>query len=311
MWRHIERVGTVDNLRRIATVKNVDPEKAATAALRIRQAVELRRASRDLSPLSRPLPLYYSALNLVRGVLLAYFGEFGPPRHGLAYKGSSALVECAASVTKEGTFTRFAHSVAPQLSLELEGKVLSLRDAFAVIPELWADFPLLKAGPSCVACVRVDAFVRGDLLLTFSVHGTTAQEFDRSWPELFHWLKDDCERTAKPFQLRVKEPPKDEAAIGDFLRLKLLHDLVRRDNAIWFDHVARPGVTLQHRLTAYLAALFILSNVSRYEPELLDAVTRESTDVGYVVGTFLDGAERFFPQLILELLNGGKPHFFE
>ena len=60
-----------------------------------------------------------------------------------------------------------------------------------------------------------------------------------------------------------------------------------------------------------MAALFILSNVCRYEPDLLDAVTKESTDVGFAIGTFLDLAERFFPQLILELLSPIRPVFFE
>lgn len=56
--------------------------------------------------------------------------------------------------------------------------------------------------------------------------------------------------------------------------------------------------------------MFILSNVSRYESELLAEPTRELTNVGYALTTFLDNGERFYPQLILNLLYG-EPVFFE
>ena len=44
-----------------------------------------------------------------------------------------------------------------------------------------------------------------------------------------------------------------------------------------------------------MAACFILSNVSRYEPEFLEAPTSGLNDLGFVLESFLDNAERFFP----------------
>jgi hypothetical protein len=55
--------------------------------------------------------------------------------------------------------------------------------------------------------------------------------------------------------------------------------------------------------------MFILSNVSRYEPELLALPSRDLTDAGFALTTFLDAAERFYPQLALTLLYG-NPVFF-
>ncbi len=55
--------------------------------------------------------------------------------------------------------------------------------------------------------------------------------------------------------------------------------------------------------------MFILSNVSRYNPEFLDDSV-VGTNLGYVLTEFLDNAERFFPQLMLELAEG-EPIFFE
>ena len=80
-----------------------------------------------------------------------------------------------------------------------------------------------------------------------------------------------------------------------------------RDSAVWFDHVTRDDIFFLPRPAAYLAAMFILSNVSRYEPELLADATRELTNVGYALTTFLDSAERYFPQLMLALLYVKAP----
>ena len=46
------------------------------------------------------------------------------------------------------------------------------------------------------------------------------------------------------------------------------------------------------------------------DPELLAAPTLELTDTGYALTTFLDNAERYFPQLILGRLYG-TPVYFE
>jgi hypothetical protein len=78
-------------------------------------------------------------------------------------------------------------------------------------------------------------------------------------------------------------------------------------NAVWYDQVVRPNSVLLPRVASYLAGLFILSNVSRYEPEsLMPAI--EPTDLAFVIESFLDCAERSIPLLVIELLEG--PTYF-
>ena len=101
-WREVERIGTTDNLARIACSKDLQHVDVRTAALRIRQAVEFRRLSRIASPLEKPLLQYYAALNLVRGLLLAHAGDFGGNSHGLKYEAGPTLLSSAAIVPMKG-----------------------------------------------------------------------------------------------------------------------------------------------------------------------------------------------------------------
>lgn len=309
VWRHIERVGTIDNLGRVAAAKGHKTTIVRPASLKLRQAVELRRASRDSSALTKPLMLYYSMLNLTRGVLLAFQGDFGSPSHGLRYRAGPTLLECKAEVSNQGTFRTFAKSIGMP-SADLDNKTYSLRDLFAVIPELQGDFHLLNSGTSSVVRVQVRAYHGGEepTTLYFQVPGETSQTFAQNWTQTSPWMADLCDLYA-PFTLRLKVDVQHAELVAEFCRRFLLHDLRLRHDAWWYDHRAGGGVTLLHRLPAYIAAMFVLSNISRYEPEFLDDATLQLTDLGYFLRAFLDNAERFFPQLILDLLYGHQVFF--
>jgi hypothetical protein len=240
--------------------------------------------------------------------MLAYMGEAGRS-HGLQFFGDRDLLRCSATVSTKGTFGLFARSV--DSTLDLTGKALSLRDLISLLPELRHDFPLLKSGRPSVVAVKIVAWIQGDMFLRFLSPDYLREEFDARWSEMFFWFKDICELDPNtPFTLRVKEKPLNETAIGDFCRKYLFGELEWRPDAVWYDHIARDNVPLVKRLPAYLAALFILSNVVRYEPELVEPPSLDSTDLGYVITELLNSAERYFPQLVLELVMG-QPWFFE
>jgi hypothetical protein len=158
--------------------------------------------------------------------------------------------------------------------------------------------------------VAPDSVLKSTGMRSYFIEGISKDDFQRDWETLLPWMKGICELGPEDFTLRVKDPPGTYDTISTFCEAKLLPDLRGRDDALWYDHVTRDGVAFLPRLAPYLAAMFILSNVSRYEPELLAEPTRELTNAGYALTTFLDSAERFFPQLILGLLYG-DPVFFE
>jgi YaaC-like Protein len=304
VWRYMERIGTVDNLTRMAISNGHEPTNARVASLRVRQAVELRKASRGTSPLTRPILLYYSALNLARGTLMTQIGHMGEPGHGLNYQGAETLLSCGARAKKKGgTFVEFSEALHGPKIADYQNKLITLRDVLATIPELASDFALLKAGTRSTAYVEVSSGMRGPMTLRYHLDSVNEDDFAARWQEMLPWLASECEITA-PFTLTFKVHPKDESEVAERCKKYLLHDLQWRDNAVWHDHVVGNDITLFTRPSAYLAALFILSNVCRYEPELMDDATRDPTDLAYVINTFLDHVERYFPQLILEALYG-------
>lgn len=309
VWRNVERFGTIDNLARIAAQKGYPESVAKKASLRIQQAVELRNASRGTSALSRPLLLYYSALNLIRGVLATHKGDMGSPSHGLQYKGGTSLLECTATASKAGTFVEFTALCGLEAD-RYKGQPMSLADVLGVVPELTADFGLLRSGRRATAQVVIDAYIRGDMTLRYYPDKVSEEQFSAEWKNMLPWMIEDCEYHS-PFTLKLKKNPQNEEEIVAFCEKRLLRDLNLREDAVWHDHVVLPDIVLLPRISAYLAALFILSNASRYEPELIDSVTRQPTDVAYALTTFLNHAERYLPQLILEVLRGGRGLFFE
>lgn len=307
-WREVEKLGTVDRMSDIAKRRGHPESVARPASLRVRQAIELWKSSRGTSALTRPLLLYYAMLNLVRGIMLPRTGTIGERSHGLSYQSGTDLLSCKATVTKGGTFRRHAESLGLAQDM-IDGRSYTLRDLLAVIPEMLSDFPLLRCGTSSVVRVLVRALMRGPIKLVFDLPDIDDERFASEWAAMFPWWKELCALDSGTV-LRLKKDPENYDEICDLCRKHLMHDLRLRDDAFWYDHRVGSDVVLLPRQLAYMGACYILSNVSRYEPELLDAPTSGLNDLGFVLESFLDNAERFFPQLTVELLYG-EPVFFE
>ena len=131
-------MGTVESLARIASSKGHDPALASVASLRVRQALELRRASDGSSALTKPLTLYYSMLNLTRAIMLAFVGDIGHPTHGLHFDGGSAgssLLDCTAEVSKKPSpsrgFARWSWTYSTSVKTATSSEQVSMKDVTA------------------------------------------------------------------------------------------------------------------------------------------------------------------------------------
>jgi hypothetical protein len=302
VWRQLERAGTQESLAKTVATRGLPEGQAAIASLRMRQAIDFWRASRGTSMLTRPVQLYYAMLNLTRVTLLVATTGFGAKSHGAQYLTDPVLMDTALRVGKAGTFADFLKQVG--CPTDLNGQKLSLWSLLSQIPELRHEIGLLSDKPTSVATVRVRAFMEKPLRLGFQVPGLTNEEFERDWQTLFPWMASKCEIATDPMTLAVTGELRGTEAISDFCDKHLMADLRWRDDATWFDHVTRPDVVLLPRPAPYLGAMFILSNICRYEPELLSSVAGEMTDCGFALTSFLDSAERYYPQLLLNLLAG-------
>jgi hypothetical protein len=142
-WRYIQRIGTIDNIDRIAKKQNIREEISEKASLKFRQGIELRESSLSSSILTKPLLLYYSCLNLIRGVLLASRGDLGDHSHGLKYEAGESLLQCKATVLKNGTFIKLLESFNDPDIGKLIGKSYSLEEFLLSVPEIIEEISLI------------------------------------------------------------------------------------------------------------------------------------------------------------------------
>jgi len=309
VWRQIERIATIDHLSRVTKRLGHENVDVKTASLRLQQAIELREASASTTTLTKPLLLYYSALNLIRGVLIAYKGDMGKPCHGLRHSKGNDILSCSATISKEGTFTEFSKSLGVEKN-DIVGRAITLSEALSLIPEIDQDYSLLNTGIRNLVRVEIKAYFNNKTYLRYITEKVSEKEFKEKWQSMLPWLKELCITADQPMTLEVKVPLNNEQAISDFCRKYFICPAELQPSAVWYDHLVWECSSYQlNRLLAYPIVLFILSNISRYHPEMIQNATTELTDLSFVLKSSLDAAERYFPQFMLELLLGRSCFF--
>lgn len=304
VWSYIERIAASDFL-----ATRVGPTSDALfAAVRTRQAVEFRNASSGTTLVTRPLPLYYSALNLARAGISVVSRKQPTPAHGLKHIRASELLSNAAKVVP-GTFTDF---LSAWKSPHPDEGQLSLGDCFAALPELADEYSLILGQASRAIPVEV-RYVMSRLHLEFdSTYLPADVAFDSQWSVLFPKLADVCERGGSSNHQLIVKASVDVAsyeAIGRFCSNYLENRLSFGTTPLWYAIRQLPHQTLFPRPAYYLAGLFILSSIVRYQPELLAAADIVHSQVAWLLGRFLAAAERFYPQLLYSWIVGRDTYF--
>lgn len=312
LWSQIALYGSTNFLQETMT-----PDKTGIdfkmhteyAAVRIRQAVELRSAVKRSTLLTGPLPLYYSFLNLIRAFLALVPEQIPKPTHGLKYGSKSSLLECEATVTK-GTFEEYLTTRGVE---DPVGIVLKFEDCIARIIEIEYEYKSFGKGPpSLVVPVRIRAkMVSKEVYLHFEPGDQTEAEFRSEWRRQYSRLADSCELQPEGMVLKVGTafPTSNYNEVADFCAKKLWTDLILRDDATWY-YIREPDARkVLPREAYYYIAMFILSNVVRYQPEVMLDVIQPGSHLGWLLGRFAKKAERFFPHLILNWATGTTTFF--
>lgn len=304
-WRRAGRFGTNESIARL--VPNKAPaqwaESAAFAKVRIGQALEFRAASLDKSLLTAPLSLYYAFLSILRGFMAIRHETLPAAGHGLRFVKSSTLLESKA-VLDRGTFTDYLDSCG--VAWPNRGE-LSLLQALGYIPELahdlWPSFPRNVL----VQLVHVQATTNG-VRLNFPHY---PRDFDLSWREDFPALAAVCTRVdTATLEVVEEQQLRSDPSISRFLNLRLLPRLSFGFNPLWYSYRALdPGLKLS-RSSYYFVAMFILGSAVRYEPELVAAVSKSDSELGWLLQRFVSQADRYFPQLMLWELHDGNQIYF-
>lgn len=303
VWSYIERIASMDFLSSRCSKR----ENALYAAVRLRQAVEFRSASRTTTLVTRPLPLYYSALNLARAGIAVVTGRQATPAHGLRHVTSSDLLSNAAKVVP-GTFADFVGALG---SAAQPGHQVTLDECLAALPELADQY---SAIPGQIGrAVPVSVGYESDLCLTFDPAFLPSDlVFASQWHLLFPKLADVCELGEPPSNTLVVKSSIDTfsyEAIGRFCSQHLEHRLSFGRTPLWYAIRQSPGQDVLPRAAYYLVGLFILSSMVRYQPELLAATDVAQSQTAWLLGRFLAAAERFLPQLLYSWIVGRDTYF--
>ena len=308
-WRRIARLGTHDYIGELSPDKpDINWERHKQYSIvRIHQSIEFRASAGAGSLLSRPLPLYYSFLNLIRATLSIVPEIIPKPQHGLKQKTGSSLWECAAEI-HPGTFTDLLDWLGVPWK---KGTTLSLKQCLSRTPEVSRSFASPKRGKPNVCPVTVRSRTSGEVKFLLDPDLIEVETFQANW---MHWYPKLAQRFklsegGSDLYLSDAILPKSYEEVCSICEELLVPRLTLGSSAIWFLEREDNAPILMPRLAQYLAAMFILGSLVRYEPELLDEAGRAASEDGWFLDEFLSAAERFFPQLILERIYQ-RPFYF-
>jgi hypothetical protein len=310
-WLWISRFGIASWLQKISKpTAHSWTGWQSYSVVRVRQAVEFRAAARSGSILTRPLPLYYSLLNLLRGFLASREGIESKKSHGLTFvEGSQVDIFQTGAKIAKGTFTDYLDALKVPYQ---EGTVITLHESLLKIVETANYFTTASLGPAEVFQVNVLAYqVSHKVLLHFYGPGEET-DFRNSWQQWFPKLKDICSLEPTDRILLVDTSKIDTTtyqAVCDFCHQFLEVNLKSYEDPAWFAiRYSKPELDLP-RPAFYFVAAFILSSVVRYKPEFLLNVSNLDSEHGWLIERFLNAAERYFPQLLLHLISTNPVYF--
>jgi len=190
IWSFLALYGSEEYLRENVTdAKNKDA-LADYVAVRIRQAIELRAATREATLLTSPLTLYYSVLNLTRACMAIREEILESKHHGLIFKQDPQILLSRAKVT-EGTFSQYLKTAG---YAGKKGVQISLLDCLSRIIETSTDYLMVAGNPSCACSVWVEAWHSGKTVLHFSPDEVGGeQHFRARWEVEYPGLVPFCE----------------------------------------------------------------------------------------------------------------------
>jgi hypothetical protein len=310
VWNWISRFGITAWLQKISpATAHSWPEWQSYSVVRVRQAVEFRAAARQSSILTKPLPLYYSLLNLMRGFFAMTQGVEPKKAHGLKFEGQNQadIFQTGARIA-EGTFTDYldALNVPHQ-----KGTVITLHEVVLRIIETANYYVTASFGPAEIFQVGVMAYQSGKVLLYFAGPGQEA-EFRNSWQNWFPKLKEVCSLEPAGRVLLVDTNKVDTTtheSISDFCYRVLEVNLKSFEDSSWFAiRHSTPALDLP-QTGFYFIGAFILSSAVRYSPELLLKVSDPDSEYGWLIAQFLKAAERYFPHLLLHWVSKPRVYF--
>jgi len=297
VWSRISQFGSFNylknNFRADKTNINWDAY-LRYAEVRIRQAVEFRKAARQSSLLTAPLSYYYSFLNLKRA-FLALGPEIMPKKsHGLGFKIANNLLETRAFLTK-GTFTDYLETRGISWA---KGDSISLGEALGFIIELAGDYKTQYPEKCFVSKITIKGLTKGPVYLQFK---DISKDFQETWKVTYPELVNFCEieQDNNMLILKNRESYNSYESIVEFAHINLLPYLIHSLDPIWYIYKKDNNILKLTRSAYYYVAMFILGSTVRYHPESMLEASSFGSELYWLLQRFISLAGRYYPQLKL------------
>lgn len=308
VWARVSQLGSPELMlyKSHPNSKNNDWDSFVKySTIRIRQAFEFRKAFHQTTLLTSPLPLYYSFLNLTRSILSLNSTKYPSPSHGLKFIKGKNFLDNAASIQGRGTFADYLNFMNIN---SIPIKTITLDDCLSRIIEICYDYSLFYGTnqKSLVIPIEIEAMSDGEVSLIFPTHLTN---FRSNWQQEFPGISKSFHLKPAGNILYVKLLTPDVKGVSIILHNTLESDLISRDTALWYLIRQVTPDPILPRPSYYFISLFILSNIVRYQPELMMEVTNPDSQLGWLLIRLLKAAERFYPQLMLGWLYNHPVYF--
>lgn len=281
---------------------------------RFRQACEFRDSARGLSLITKPLPLYYSLLNLTRAFYTMKTGMAAGRSHGLKSGDTEGLLESSASVNKTaGTFRELCTLLGWNDQIP---SAFTLKDCLSQIPEICWQFNSPTRGTSLCVPIMADIFA-SNMQLTFNGDYVSAGEFQEHWNDAFPGLGPGKADIGNPTQPKLSLDiglaglnfVDQQDKIIAYCQKHLMDDVVVSHGRNFYLTRRHTGIPYLRREAAYFGAMFILGSIARYQPERLLSLEMEGSETAWFLGKFLAAAERFFPQFMISLFKDERLYY--
>lgn len=237
-------------------------------------------------------------MNLTRACLGIRHDMLESIAHGLKFHRAQDILACSAEVSSNGTFAEYLKIAG---TTPKKGMRISLDDCLARIIEISEDYHTAALKPGFVCPVAIEADHSGRMSLNFHEKVVEEGRFRTHWELDYPSLVPFCELESSGCILTVKQKMKPNTLeeVSSLCEKMLDIDLIYRMEPIWFAVRHENLDLVWPRPAYYFAALFILGNIVRYEPELMFRVTSAHSKWAWMLQRFISAAERFYPNLML------------
>lgn len=271
----------------IKFISNDDIDNVSkTCLLSIKQAKEYFKASKNVSPMTKPVLLYYGMVNFAKTLINSTYhveNDNNTGGHGLSVDKKSFEI----LIYKEGEYQTFRDCFIgdPRLYAREHPLKIDLKDLLSVIPSLRLSWVL--------AYKNINS-----LFENLNNPRVTGYNFKSSYISAETCLKTSSGDFNVYYGMGNEDIDKPEYAINLGTRA------INYTDATYFIEIPK----FVHLIDVYYLAMFILCDYARYRPSSWSEFLNKDNNL-FLIKNFLRRAELDFPMLIYSELTGMKTYF--